>query len=851
MDEPGRIYALATVPTFDPNKPSESAASDSTTARCPTRVRARLDQQGHDDGRGHRRGRARSAARRSSPPVPETKYKTFHDDVAHAPGTSRWRGVLAEVEQHRHDPHRTERSAATRSTATSKKFGIGESTGLHFRASKGVVPRPEQWSATSFGLIARSPGPVTPPSRRRRSTPRRQQAASGPPTLWSPAPARRHLPAGQRRRRPAWSAPYYQFAQGAPDARVGRHRRHGVQRPPSPATASRARRYGGTASPRVTATAATPRRSSGWRRRQAELVVAVFSTTRVTAVRRRAFPPRCSTRSSDLLRSSTSGSRRPAPGATTCRSPGERGIGSRRVRRPAPEHCPRPLTDLAVAAGRRRGAPSTLRPWPSPASPTTPARSSPATCTPRCPASAPRRRVRRRLPTPGGRRGPHRPDGRERRSPRRLPVLVAATRGRCSVRSRRPSTTTRPTTARHRHHRHQRQDDHAATWSTPGSRGRSAHRRHRHRRHAHRRRRRPDRAHAEADRRPRAAAVMRERGVATVTMEVSSHAAPRSRRRRALRRRGLHQPQPRTTPTSTPTWTTTSTRRRSCSPPAQQPRGRLRRRRVRRGDGRRRGRERTADHDVRRLATRRGRRRRAHGRGSVGAHRGRRRGRARGAPAGAFNVANGHGRACAALGSGIDHEVAAPRHRRAPAYPAAWSVVPDTATLRDLFAHRRLRAHPRRRRARPSRAARSRPRGGHGRLRDRRPRRRRGPRPAQAIRHGGGGGRGAPTGDRDRRQPAQRGPPPHPRGDPAAGALVTTGSSVSEQATAAARSGWAPWPRPARRRSPHPRQGWSRARRSPAWSRRSTTVSCLAGGARRAGRSRPAPSAAGDPRTPA
>jgi cell division protein FtsI (penicillin-binding protein 3) len=150
----GQIYALATVPTFDPNKPADAAQADirnravtdvfepGSTSKVMT-MAAVIEEK-----------KATPLTHVVVPPVLRTKYKTFHDDVPHGTLRLTLNGVLA-------------RSSNIGTILASrliggpklysylKKFGIGESTGLHFPGeSRGFVPSPATWSATSFGTIA-------------------------------------------------------------------------------------------------------------------------------------------------------------------------------------------------------------------------------------------------------------------------------------------------------------------------------------------------------------------------------------------------------------------------------------------------------------------------------------------------------------------------------------------------------------------------------------------------------------------------------------------------------------------------------------------------------------------------
>jgi cell division protein FtsI (penicillin-binding protein 3) len=150
----GQIYALATVPTFDPNKPADAAQSDirnravsdvfepGSTAKVMT-MAAVIEEK-----------KANPLTRITVPPVLRTPSKTFHDDVAHGTWHLTLNGVLAKSSN-------IGTILASRliggPTLYSylKKFGIGEPTGLRFPGEgDGFVPAPSSWSATSFGTIA-------------------------------------------------------------------------------------------------------------------------------------------------------------------------------------------------------------------------------------------------------------------------------------------------------------------------------------------------------------------------------------------------------------------------------------------------------------------------------------------------------------------------------------------------------------------------------------------------------------------------------------------------------------------------------------------------------------------------
>ena len=150
----GQIYALATVPTFDPNKPASAAQSDvrnravsdifepGSTAKVMT-MAAVIEEK-----------KANPLTRITVPPTLVTKYKTFHDDVAHGTWHLTLNGVLAKS-SNIGTIIASRLIGGPKLYSYLKKFGIGDPTGLRFPGeSDGRVPAPSTWSATSFGTIA-------------------------------------------------------------------------------------------------------------------------------------------------------------------------------------------------------------------------------------------------------------------------------------------------------------------------------------------------------------------------------------------------------------------------------------------------------------------------------------------------------------------------------------------------------------------------------------------------------------------------------------------------------------------------------------------------------------------------
>ena len=150
----GRILALATVPTFNPNHANDAPAADlgnralsdiyepGSTSKVMT-MAAALD--------------ARVITPTSHFTVPPTLTRggqTFHDDVAH--GTLRLTpsGILA-MSSNLGTMKIAERLGAHRLYDKLKAFGIAEPTGLNFPGeSTGLLPNVTAWGPTEFATIA-------------------------------------------------------------------------------------------------------------------------------------------------------------------------------------------------------------------------------------------------------------------------------------------------------------------------------------------------------------------------------------------------------------------------------------------------------------------------------------------------------------------------------------------------------------------------------------------------------------------------------------------------------------------------------------------------------------------------
>ncbi|MFN8169177.1 MAG: penicillin-binding protein 2 [Candidatus Nanopelagicales bacterium] len=150
----GQIRALATVPTFDPNRPADAANADvrnravsdvfepGSTSKIMT-MAAVLEEK-----------KLGPLSKLVIPPVLKRPAKTWHDHDPHGTLKLTLNGVLAKS-SNIGTIMAAEKIGGDTLYAYLKKFGIGEPTGLRFPGeSDGYVPPPSKWSATSFGTIA-------------------------------------------------------------------------------------------------------------------------------------------------------------------------------------------------------------------------------------------------------------------------------------------------------------------------------------------------------------------------------------------------------------------------------------------------------------------------------------------------------------------------------------------------------------------------------------------------------------------------------------------------------------------------------------------------------------------------
>ena len=150
----GQIYALATVPTFDPNKPAEAVQ-----ANVGNRALSQVFEPGSTSkimtlAAVIEEHKATALTQLTIPPTLVRPWKTFHDHDKHGVEHLTLNGVLAKS-SNIGTILAAERIGGPKLYSYLKKFGIGSPTGLQFPGeSRGHIPDPAHWSNTSFGTIA-------------------------------------------------------------------------------------------------------------------------------------------------------------------------------------------------------------------------------------------------------------------------------------------------------------------------------------------------------------------------------------------------------------------------------------------------------------------------------------------------------------------------------------------------------------------------------------------------------------------------------------------------------------------------------------------------------------------------
>jgi len=150
----GRIWALATVPTFDPNRPAEAVSADIGNRALsdvfePGSTSKVMTMSGVIE-----EGTMTPLTKLVIPSVLKRSAKTWHDHDPHGTLHLTLNGVLAKS-SNIGTIMAAETIGGQKLYSYLKKFGIGNATGLNFPGeSKGYVPAPSQWSNTTFGTLA-------------------------------------------------------------------------------------------------------------------------------------------------------------------------------------------------------------------------------------------------------------------------------------------------------------------------------------------------------------------------------------------------------------------------------------------------------------------------------------------------------------------------------------------------------------------------------------------------------------------------------------------------------------------------------------------------------------------------
>jgi cell division protein FtsI (penicillin-binding protein 3) len=150
----GHILALATVPTFDPNRPAEAAAANITNRALSDVFEPGSTSKVMTIAAVIEEGAAGPRTRMVIPPQLKRPEKTWNDHSPHGTLKLTLNGVLAKS-SNIGTIMAAERIGGEKLYSYIKKFGVGEPTGLRFPGeSTGYVPPTDKWSATSFGTIA-------------------------------------------------------------------------------------------------------------------------------------------------------------------------------------------------------------------------------------------------------------------------------------------------------------------------------------------------------------------------------------------------------------------------------------------------------------------------------------------------------------------------------------------------------------------------------------------------------------------------------------------------------------------------------------------------------------------------
>lgn len=158
VPQTGQILALATAPTFDPNRPSETAQADrgnravsdayepGSTSKVMT-MAAVIDQ-----------GKAKPSSRFRVPGTMRISGYDFNDAEPHGMEKLTLAGVLARS-SNIGTIEAAQRIGGPTLYSYLRKFGVGEPTGLRFPGGNdGSLPSPDQWSGTTFPNLAYGQG---------------------------------------------------------------------------------------------------------------------------------------------------------------------------------------------------------------------------------------------------------------------------------------------------------------------------------------------------------------------------------------------------------------------------------------------------------------------------------------------------------------------------------------------------------------------------------------------------------------------------------------------------------------------------------------------------------------------